>query len=70
MAELAKIAIGAGCLHNPWLVLRENVAATGFYESIGGAIRLRKELTETVRDRRALALGRATAATDSTDPGD
>jgi GNAT superfamily N-acetyltransferase len=38
MAELAKIAIGAGCLQVRWLVLRENASATGFYESIGAKL--------------------------------
>ena len=35
MAELANIAVNAGCLQARWLVLRDNVAAIEFYEGIG-----------------------------------
>jgi GNAT superfamily N-acetyltransferase len=35
MAQLAKIAVGAGCLHIQWMVIRENTSAVRFYESIG-----------------------------------
>ena len=38
MVELARIAIGAGCLHMRWLVLRENTVAVRLYESTGAEL--------------------------------
>jgi GNAT superfamily N-acetyltransferase len=38
MAELARVAIDAGCNHVRWLVLRQNSIAIKFYESIGAKL--------------------------------
>jgi hypothetical protein len=61
MAELARIAIGAGCLHMQWLVLRENTVAVRLYESIGAelsqdwsSMRIERESLKRLAKRAAL----------------